>query len=121
MDGSHTWDSINAAKGWTKAFDAVTGKAVWSRESEGPMLAALTPTAGGVVFTGELNGDFVALDSETGKLLYRLNTGGAVAGAASTYLVDGKQYVAVTTGNASRSIWQTTGAMTVIIFSIRQE
>jgi len=121
MDGGHTWDSIDQAKGWTKAFDAATGKPVWSRETDAPMLAALTPTAGGVVFTGELNGDFVALDSKTGKLLYRFNTGGGVAGAPSTYLAAGKQYVAVTTGNASRSIWQTTGAMTVIVFSIQEQ
>jgi glucose dehydrogenase len=82
------------------------------------MLAALTPTAGGVVFTGDLNGDFLALASATGKILYRFNTGGAIAGAASTYLVDGKQYVAITSGNASRSVWHTTGAATVFVFAL---
>jgi glucose dehydrogenase len=82
------------------------------------MLAALTPTAGGVVFTGDLNGDFLALASATGKILYLFYTGGAIAGAASTYLVDGKQYVAITSGNASRSVWHTTGAATVFVFAL---
>jgi glucose dehydrogenase len=121
FDGNHTWDVIETAKGWTRAFDAATGKPVWSRETPSPMLAALTPTAGGVVFTGELSGDFLALDSKSGEALYRFNTGGAMAGAPSTYLVDGKQYVAITTGSASRSAWKTTGAMTLVIFSLPEK
>ena len=83
------------------------------------MLAAITPTAGGLLFTGDLNGDFLALDAKTGNTLYRFNTGGAVAGAPSTYLVDGKQYVAVTSGNESRFVWKSGGAMTVEIFSLQ--
>jgi len=118
LDGSHTWDPIESARGWTKAFDAVTGKLVWSRETGAPMVAALTPTASGVVFTGELSGKFTVLSAKNGEILYQFNTGGAVAGAASTYLIDGKQYIAVTTGNASRSVWKTTGAMTLLVFSL---
>jgi glucose dehydrogenase len=82
------------------------------------MLAALTPTAGGVVFTGDLNGDFLVLDAQTGDTLYRFNTGGAVAGGISTYLVEGNQYVAVASGNSSRNLWNTTGAPTLIVFSL---
>ena len=58
------------------------------------------------------------LDLRSGETLYRFNTGGAVAGAASSYLVDGRQYVAMASGNASRSAWKTTGAMTLIVFSL---
>jgi glucose dehydrogenase len=121
FDGNHTWDPIETAKGWTKAFDASTGKPVWSHETSTPMLAGLTPTAGGVVFTGELNGDFTVLASKTGENLYRFNTGGAVAGAPSTYLIEGRQYVAMASGNASRSAWKTTGAMTLIVFSLPEK
>jgi alcohol dehydrogenase (cytochrome c) len=83
------------------------------------MLAALTPTAGGVIFTGDLNGDFLTLDAMTGSTLYRFNTGGSVAGAPSTYMVDGKQYVAITSGNESRFVWKSGGAMTVVVFSLQ--
>jgi len=121
MGGEYTWDTVETAKGWTKAFNASTGNQVWSRESRTPMIAALTPTAGGVIFTGDLDGNFLTLDAATGSVLYRFNTGGAVAGAASTYLVDGKQYVAITSGNASRSIWKTTGAATVVVFAVAEK
>ncbi|WP_156680426.1 PQQ-binding-like beta-propeller repeat protein [Sphingomonas profundi] len=116
--GDHTWDPVETAKGWTKALDAATGKEMWSREARTPMLAALTPTAGDVVFTGDLDGNFLALSATSGEVLYSFNTGGAVAGAASTYLVGGKQYVAITSGNSSRSTWRTTGAMTVVVFAL---
>ena len=118
FDGDHTWDPAETARGYTRALDAVTGKEMWLREFKTPMLAAITPTAGDILFTGDLDGNFLALDSRTGKTLYSFNTGGAVAGAPSTYLVDGKQYVAITTGNASRSVWKTTGAMTVVVFAL---
>jgi glucose dehydrogenase len=54
--------------------------------AKGSMVAGLTPTAGGVVFTGTTEGDFLALDAKSGEVLYRFNTGGAIAGAPSTYL-----------------------------------
>jgi outer membrane protein assembly factor BamB len=118
LGGEYTFDPVESAKGWTKALNASTGKEVWSRESRTPMIAGLTPTAGGVVFTGDLDGNFLVLNAASGAVLYRFNTGGAVAGGASTYLIDGKQYVAITSGNASRSTWMTTGAATVVIFTI---
>jgi alcohol dehydrogenase (cytochrome c) len=114
----HAWDPVDTARGFTTALDAETGKVMWKREAATPMLAALTPTAGGVIFTGSLDGSFLVLDAGSGATLYRFNTGGAVAGAASTYQVGDRQYVAVTSGNASRSTWKTTGAGTVVIFTL---
>jgi alcohol dehydrogenase (cytochrome c) len=98
--------------------DAATGKVLWIRDFNAPMLAALTPTAGGVVFTGDLDGNFLALAADSGKTLYTFTTGGAVAGAPSTYLVDGKQYVAIASGNSSRTHWATTGSMTLVVFAL---
>jgi alcohol dehydrogenase (cytochrome c) len=118
FNGSYKLDPKDRAKGWTRAFDAGTGQPAWTRQSPTPMLAALTPTAGGVLFTGDLDGYFLALDSKTGETLYRFNTGGAIAGAPATYLVDGKQYVAITSGNSSRVVWHDAGAMTVAVFSL---
>jgi alcohol dehydrogenase (cytochrome c) len=81
------------------------------------MTAAVTPTAGGVIFTGDLNGDFLALDTKSGDILYRFNTGGAIGGGVITYEVGGKQYIAVASGNASRTTWYTAGSATVFIFA----
>lgn len=114
----HTWDPADQARGVTTAIDAATGRIVWRQEFPTPMVAALTPTAGGVIFTGSLDGYFLVLDARTGQTLYRFNTGGAVAGAAATYLAGGRQYVAITSGNASRTVWRTTGAGTVVIFAL---
>ena len=118
FDGNFTYDPIDKARGFTRAFDAASGKPLWSRTFGSPMVAALTPTAGGVLFTGSLSGDFLVLDAATGKTLYRFNTGGAVAGAPSTFILDGKQYVAMSSGNNSRLLWRTGGAMMVVVFSL---
>lgn len=111
-------DPAQQARGWIRSFDAVTGKQRWAYEADAPIVAGVTPTAGGVVFTGSMNGDFLGFDATTGKILYRFNTGGAIAGGVSSYAVDGKQYIVVASGNASRTIWSTKGAATVIVFGL---
>ena len=89
--------------GWVTAIDSDTGKIKWKYEAGSPVVAGITPTAGGVVFSGDLAGNFFALDSNTGKPLYKFSTGGAIAGGVITYSQGGKQYVATTSGNISRS------------------
>jgi PQQ-dependent dehydrogenase (methanol/ethanol family) len=114
-NGFGTFDPIDKASGWTNAVKA-DGSMTWRYHSPTPMTAAVTPTAGGVVFTGDLNGEFLALDARSGEVLYRFNTGGAIGGGIITYEVDGKQYVTVASGNASRTTWYTAGSATVFIF-----
>jgi alcohol dehydrogenase (cytochrome c) len=82
-------------------------------------LAAVTTTAGGVVFTGELTGDFVVLDAGSGVVRYRFNTGGPMGGGMVTYAVKGKQYVAAMSGRPS-AIWvgQNPGSATVLVFGL---
>jgi PQQ-dependent dehydrogenase (methanol/ethanol family) len=121
FDGDVTLDPIDKAKGWLSSYDGVSGKQLWTYPSATPMIAGVTPTAGGIVMTGDLNGNFLVFDSHSGKIVYRFYTGGAIAGGISTYAVDGKQYVAVASGNASRTLWLTTGAPTVFIFSLPTE
>jgi PQQ-dependent dehydrogenase (methanol/ethanol family) len=116
--GSVRFDPIEQAGGWTRAFSAADGKPLWADKADAPMVAGVTPTAGGLVFTGSSNGDFQALDARNGAVLYRFNTGGAVSGGVSTYSVDGRQYVAVASGNASRTIWKTRGAATIVVFGL---
>jgi alcohol dehydrogenase (cytochrome c) len=81
------------------------------------MYAALTPTAGDVLLTGDLDGNLLVLDARTGKELSRFNTGGPIAGGIVTYEQEGKQYVAVASGNSGGSI-PLQGSATVLIFGM---
>lgn len=86
--------------GWIYATDADTGVWKWRTKSNYPVLSAITPTAGGVVFFGDLGGNFYALDSATGQSLFHqvLGGGGGIGGGIITYSVDGTQKVAVAAG-----------------------
>jgi glucose dehydrogenase len=74
-----------------------TGKTLWKYEQRAGVTALLT-TGGGLVFGGDANGHFRALDQKSGAVLWEVDLGSAVTGHPITYAVDGKQYVAVSTG-----------------------
>ncbi|MFC4456368.1 PQQ-binding-like beta-propeller repeat protein, partial [Deinococcus sonorensis] len=116
--GDASFDPVKDARGWTRAYNAATGAPMWQVKQATPMIAGVTPTAGGVIFTGDQNGDFMAMDAKDGRKLYTFRTGGAIGGGVVTYAVDGQQYVATTSGNASRSIWSTTGSATIFVFTV---
>jgi alcohol dehydrogenase (cytochrome c) len=101
LGGLPQMDPWEKARGRLTAFDASTGKERWRYESPKPMLAGVTSTSAGLIFTGEFSGDLLALDAATGKALYRFNTGGPVAGGVITYEARGKQYVAAVSGFVS--------------------
>jgi alcohol dehydrogenase (cytochrome c) len=106
-------------QGWVTAVDASDGTVRWKYRSERPMVANVTTTAGGLVLTGELNGDFIALDAETGEVLYRFNTGGPMGGGIVTYELDGTQYIAVMSGRPS-GFWvdKWAGSPTAFVFAV---
>ena len=106
--------------GRVTAVDASDGSVRWEHFTERPMIGAVTATSGDLVFVGELNGDFVALDAETGEELYRSYTGGPIGGGVVTYEVEGKQYVAVTSGDPSVLNWRIghDGSPTVLVYSL---
>ena len=116
-NGWGTNDPVDKWAGWTNAIDPRTGKMKWRLKSPTPMYAAITPTAGGVLLTGDLNGDFLVLDAGSGAVIYRFNTGGPIAGGVITYEANGKQYVAVASGNSGGSI-PLSGASTIVIFGL---
>lgn len=111
-------DPIASAYGWTTAIDPATGRTQWHVRMPTPMIAALTPTAGGIVLTGDLNGDLLALDASTGKTLYTYDTKNAIAGGVITYRAGQKQYIAVAAGNTSFVAWSVTGKPTLYVFSL---
>ena len=79
------------------AISAETGETAWIHEQRSATMS-LVATGGGLVFGGDVNGRFRALDQETGEVLWEINLGSSVSGFPITYAVDGRQYVAVSTG-----------------------
>lgn len=116
MGGSWVFDK--SGRGWINALNPQTGKLRWRYHAEGPVVAGVTPTAGGVTFTGDMLGHFLVLDSATGKLLFKDDTGGAVAGGVISYAEGGRQYVALTSGNVSRFTWGALGTPTLLIYAL---
>ena len=111
-------DPVDKRQGWLTAIDADTGAVRWKYRSTLPMLAGVTPTAGGVVFTGELTGDAIALDAKSGALLWRGPTANAIGGGVVTYRAGGRQLVAVVAGFRSR-IWPAPGdANRIVVFGL---
>ena len=104
--GFGTPDSASKARGWITAVDADSGTVRWQVRTPRPLLAGITPTAGGVIFTGELSGDVIALNPQTGAVLWRQSTGNGIGGGVITYQARGKQLVAVAAGMKS-PIWPT--------------
>ena len=80
------------------AVNLDTGKVAWGVKTPQPLIGGVLATAGGVVFNGEANGWFKAFDSKTGKELWKYNCGAGVNAPAVSYMVGGKQYVAVAAG-----------------------
>lgn len=105
----HTYgtpDSFGTWAGWLYAVDADTGVWKWRLKSNYPILSGMTPTAGGVVFFGDMGGNFYVLDSTNGQRLWGQKIGGAIGGGVITYTINGTQKVAVAIGFTS-ILWPT--------------
>ncbi len=86
--------------GAVHAISAETGATTWLHEQRAATLS-LVATGGGLVFGGDANGRFRAFDDTTGAVLWEINLGSPVSGFPISDAVDGRQYVAVSTGGAA--------------------
>lgn len=98
MDLTDLWEWGDGPRGHLKAIDPMTGKTKWEAPSDIPRFSGVLSTAGGVVFSGALTGEFEAFDADTGKKLWQFQTGSGIEGQPVTWQQDGVQYVAVTSG-----------------------
>jgi alcohol dehydrogenase (cytochrome c) len=86
--------------GALRAIEPSTGRIKWEWKHPSPTWSGVLSTAGGVVFTGDAEGNFIALDAASGKALWHFQCGASVYSSPMTYAVEGKQYVAVAAGSA---------------------
>jgi len=99
IPGEEPWGAL-------RALDWRTGETRWEFRVHTPPWCGVLSTAGGLVFSGTMEGDFFAVDASTGKLLWRIQTGGAIWSNPISYLSESKQYIVVSAGT------------TVIAFSV---
>jgi alcohol dehydrogenase (cytochrome c) len=87
------------AYGALRAIDPITGERRWQFEYISPSTAGLLSTASDLIFSGDAEGNLLALDSRTGKLLWRYQMGANMHGTSPvTYMVDGRQHLLVPAG-----------------------
>jgi alcohol dehydrogenase (cytochrome c) len=86
-------------RGELSAWDIIRGKEVWTIKESFPVWGATLATAGGLVFYGNMEGWFKAVDARTGDLVWQFKTSSGIIGQPTTFQgPDGKQYVAILSG-----------------------
>jgi alcohol dehydrogenase (cytochrome c) len=88
----------NEAYGKVMALRANTFEVAWEVRTRTPMATGMLVTAGGLLFTGDAEGNFLAYDSATGQKLWSYQTGSGMRAAPVTYELDGQQYVVMPSG-----------------------
>jgi alcohol dehydrogenase (cytochrome c) len=111
---SQRLDPADSAKGWLTAYDAENGTVRWKFAAPRPLLAGVTPTAGGLVFAADLGGTVYAFDAETDTVLWRLTTDQSMGGGIVSYLAGGRQRVGVAAGMKS-PVWPGGAAASQIV------
>ena len=100
-NGSQTYFEMpgtNGNNGRLSAYRARDLKPLWSFQQRSPFLTGVVSTAGNLAFVGDFDRVFRAVDTRNGKTLWQTRLGTTVQGYPVSFSVDGKQYIAVTTG-----------------------
>jgi alcohol dehydrogenase (cytochrome c) len=100
--GSAYFPSDEAEPYWgaLRALDPASGQIKWEFRHSSPSWSGVLSTAGGLVFTGDSEGNFIALDAASGKPLWHFQTGSAVYAAPMAFAIDGKEFVAIAAGSS---------------------
>jgi alcohol dehydrogenase (cytochrome c) len=97
FNGGAGFDKAKLA-GSVVAFDLTTGKQVWKKHFRSPMLDGAMVTASGLVFIGKPEGELIALDEQSGKLVWSTKTASGLNASPITYAIGGKQYLSIVSG-----------------------
>lgn len=120
-EGFGKLDDVDKWAGWVTASDADSGAAVWRYKAPTPIMGGITPTAGGLVFFGDMSGNLYAFDTSGGKKLWSQNLGGAIGGGVISYDSGQGQRIAIATGMTS-PIWPTPKTTAkVVIMGLKQD
>jgi alcohol dehydrogenase (cytochrome c) len=93
VPGEQRWGAV-------RAIDPTTGDVKWEFKMFRPSTAGTLATAGGLVFTGDRDGYFIAVDARTGTPLWKVHVGGPVASGPITYSINNRQHVAISAGSS---------------------
>lgn len=94
----YMYPEVPGISGKFKKFNVLTGETVWEIPDAYPNWGGALVTDGGLAFYGSLNGEFRAVDRESGKVVWQRKLGSGIIGNPITYKVKGKQYVSVFSG-----------------------
>jgi alcohol dehydrogenase (cytochrome c) len=100
-DGAYGWAGADYGlwgKAVIEAIDYQTGKIRWSHELGAGSSSGVLTTDSGLTFTGDAGGNFLALDTVTGKTLWHAGSGAHIQSSPITYELDGRQYVLTSSG-----------------------
>jgi alcohol dehydrogenase (cytochrome c) len=93
-------DKAGPYRGALRAIDPLSGQVKWEFQHLSPSWSGVLSTAGGLLFTGDAEGNFIALNAATGKPLWHFQMGGAVYASPMAFAVDGREYVAIAAGSS---------------------
>ena len=94
-------DPSNPPEKYLRAIDIETGRIAWEVPQVGAPegnYSGVLSTAGGLVFYGETGGSFAAVDARSGQTLWHFDTGQEWRASPMTYMVNGRQHVAIASG-----------------------
>lgn len=99
-----TEGETGAAYGVLVAIDPASGETKWKYRDDFPLVGGALATAGGLVFSGNQQGYALALDQDSGKVLWKFQTGSTIRSQPVTWRMDGQQYVAIPSGGGGIAV-----------------
>src|SRR5262249_11937757 len=88
---AYLFDDPNG-RGYLRAVDPLTGQSKWAVPFKSPNFSGTLVTAGGLVFTGRLTGEFMAVDAHSGQIFWGVQTPAGIVGQPTTWEVNGNPY-----------------------------
>lgn len=91
--------------GRLQAVNLSTRKVVWTYRQRAALASSILATAGGLLFVGSRDRDFMAMNASDGAVLWKTRLDASPSSSPITYSAAGNQYVAVVAGNGGPQAW----------------